>query len=225
MMHEIQPIIDHIGDPSYLAHHYGNLFYLITFLWTAVEGETFVIFAGLLAQKGYLNIAALFAAAWLGSFCGDQIVFALGRRYGLHILERFPKIKPGVENAIGWLEHYAVIFILSYRFMYGVRNVSGVAIGMSRLPWKKFALWNCIAAFIWAFAFAGAGYIFGDFISQLGRHKEEVVTYSVREAMLSVLGLFALIIVIKLGVIQFHRYRADKNARLESAKSGVPPEL
>lgn len=208
-MPELQPFLDHIGDPDYLAHHYGALFYLITFCWTAIEGETFVIIAGLFAQKGYLNIFLLFLAAWLGSFTGDQVVFFLGRRYGARILHHFPRLEPGVNRAIGWLENYAVIFILSYRFVYGLRNVSGIAVGLSHIPWKKFALWNCIAAFIWALAFAGFGFLYGDVIGHI-HHKEEVVSGGVRQLTLSMLGLFAFIIAIRLAVIRWQHYRSNK---------------
>jgi membrane protein DedA with SNARE-associated domain len=201
---DFQPILDHISDPAYLAHHYGALFYLITFGWTAVEGETFVILAGLLAWKGYLNFFLLFLAAWLGSFAGDQIVFALGRRFGLRILDHFPKIEPGVLRALGWIDRYAVIFILSYRFIYGVRNVSGIAVGLSHVPWKKFAAWNCIAAFVWALAFAGFGYLFGDAIEHL-HPREEVVSGGVRELTLSMLGLFAVIIVVRLVAVRLRK--------------------
>ena len=178
-MNEIQIIIDHLDDPSWLAHHYGDLFYLITFCWTAFEGETFVIIAGFLAQKGYLSIAGLFLAAWLGSFFGDQVVFFIGRRFGTRVLHHLPRLEPGVNRAVGWLERYAVIFILSYRFIYGLRNVSGLAVGLSHIPWKKFAVLNAIAAFIWALAFSGFGYLFGDVFEHM-HHKEEVVSYNVR---------------------------------------------
>ena len=53
-------------------------------------------------------------------------------------------------------------------------------------------MWNCIAAFIWAAAYAGFGYLFGDVIGHMHR-KEQVVDYSVREVTLSVLALFALV--------------------------------
>lgn len=203
-MSEIQLFLDHVDDPAFLAHHYGALFYLITFCWTATEGETFVIIAGLFAQKGYLNIYLLFLAAWLGSFFGDQVVFMLGRYYGTRILHHFPRLEPGVKRAIGWIDRYAVIFILCYRFVYGVRNVSGLAVGLSHVPWKKFALWNCIAAFIWALAFAGFGYLFGDVIGHM-HHKEEVVTVSVREVLLSGLGLFAFVIIAKMAILRWQR--------------------
>ncbi len=189
-----------------LIHRNGDLFYLITFVWTALEGETFVIFAGLAAQKGALNVWLLFLASWLGSMCGDQIFFFIGRRFGVRILEHMPKFKPPVERALGWLEKYATLFILSYRFMYGLRNISGAAIGMSHLPWKRFTILNAIAAFIWAAAFVGFGYLFGDVIAHM-HHKQQVVETSVREIMLTTLGLFALIIIGRLLSIWWHKRR------------------
>lgn len=184
-------------DVRLLIQHHGDLFYLITFLWTALEGETFVIFAGFAAQKGMLNFGLLFLAAWMGTFCGDQVFFFTGRRFGVRILDHLPKLKPAVDRSLGWLERHAEIFILAYRFMYGIRNISGVAIGMSRLRWQKFVLWNAIAAFIWAAAFSGFGYLFGDVIAHM-HHKTQAVEESVRQVMLTALGLFLLIVCFRL---------------------------
>ncbi|MDP9128217.1 MAG: DedA family protein [Pseudomonadota bacterium] len=195
-MHEIRDLIQQHGD----------LFYLIVFVWTALEGETFVLFAGFFAQKGMVNVWALFVAAWLGSMCGDQIFFLLGRKFGTRILFHMPKLKPKIDRALGWLQKYAVVFIMSYRFMYGLRNVSGVAVGLSHLPWRKFTFWNAIAAFVWASAFVGFGYLFGN-ISGHMHHKEEVVAESVRQVMLSVLGLFVVIVLGKLAMIAWSRHR------------------
>jgi membrane protein DedA with SNARE-associated domain len=191
-------------DIRALLEHYGDWFYLITYLWTALEGETFVIFAGLFAQKGMLNFWFLFIAAWSGSFCGDQIFFLTGRKFGVHILDRLPKLKPPVARSLGWLERHAVAFILAYRFMYGIRNISGIAIGMSHLPWRKFMLWNAVAAFIWAGAFAGFGYLYGDVIGHM-HHKTQVVEDNVRQLMLTVLGLFLLIVFFRVGIMYYHK--------------------
>ena len=146
-----------------IARH-GDLFYLLTFLFAALEGEIFVIFAGFAVQRGHLNMNELIIAAWLGSLTGDQICFWLGRHFGNHVFYYFPQKKAAIEKAVGRLEKYAIVFIMSYRFMYGVRNVSGIAIGLSRLPWQKFAFWNVIAALVWAIFFSYFGYFFGDFV-------------------------------------------------------------
>ena len=183
-----------------LIRHHGDLFYLITFVWTALEGETFVIFAALAAQQGVLNIEALFVAAWAGSFCGDQLFFFTGRRFGTRILARFPSLQPKLDKIFGWLEKYATAFILSYRFMYGVRNISSIAIGMSHLPWKRFVGLNAIAAFIWAVIFCGAGYLFGGVIADDNIHNIRVAA----------LVLFMFIVAAKLTHVLLERRRETR---------------
>jgi membrane protein DedA with SNARE-associated domain len=140
---------------------YGNYYYAIVFMWTFLEGETFVIFSGVAAREGILDLPTLIAFAWLGSFLGDQLYFLIGRRYGARLLLRFPRWKPGVDHALNLLKKYSTGFILSFRFIYGVRNFSSFAMGMSGLAWSRFALLNFIAAGVWAVCFAGAGYLAG----------------------------------------------------------------
>lgn len=38
------------------------------------------------------------------------------------------------------MHKYGVWFILSFRFVYGVRNVSSITIGMIHYPWIRFAV-------------------------------------------------------------------------------------
>ncbi len=146
---------------------YEVWFYGVTFLWTFFEGETFVIFAGALSvppgpgEKGLLNIYYLTAAAWIGSFCGDQCWFALGRYGGKWLLRRFPRFQGGVQLAIDMLHKYHTLFILTYRYMYGVRNFASVGMGMTDLSWPRFASLNFVAAGLWAISFAGGGYLLG----------------------------------------------------------------
>lgn len=185
-----------------LIYSYGQWFYVLAFFWAALEGETFVIFAGFAAQRGYLNIEALLVAVWLGSLCGDQLFFLLGRCFGSRILIRFPAQKIRVDRVIGWLERYAITFILCYRFMYGVRNISSIAIGISHLSWKTFALWNTIAALIWAAAFSGCGYFFGNIISYLPQHS---VVSGVQKIMLSILALFIFLAVLRIIITRLQK--------------------
>jgi hypothetical protein len=83
---------------------YGPCFYLLTFLWTFLEGETFVLVAGFAASQGLVDPLLLLTAAWLGSFCGDQFYFAIGRHFGERLFRRFPKWRCGVDGALVWLK-------------------------------------------------------------------------------------------------------------------------
>lgn len=140
---------------------YPHLAYGIVFLGTFIEGETFIIFAGYYAHRGLFSLPFLILWAALGSFAGDQLWFYLGRRYGHPLLGRYPRWQPGVESALALAAKYSTGFILTFRFIYGIRNVSSFALGMSELAWVKFLILNFLAALLWAASFAGTGYLFG----------------------------------------------------------------
>src|ERR1700704_185318 len=117
------------SDPWRLIADYGTYFYLIAIVWTFFEGETVILIAGFAAAQGLLEPFLLLFAAWLGSFPGDQCYFWVGRHYGVQLLDRYPRWRRGVDAALSWLERYDAGFILSFRFVYGVRNVSSFALG------------------------------------------------------------------------------------------------
>jgi membrane protein DedA with SNARE-associated domain len=175
-----------VGIEQTIAN-WGDYFYLVTFAWTALEGETFVLFTGYAASHGLLSLPILIVCAWLGSFCGDQFYFFLGRRYGSRVLRRFPKWQPGVDRALRLLERYDTGFILSFRFIYGVRNFSSFAMGMSPLRWRRFLFLNFIAAGLWAVLFAGTGYLFGEALSAVLGDAAEILG-------LIALGIFVLVV-------------------------------
>ncbi|WP_439815384.1 DedA family protein [Zavarzinia sp. CC-PAN008] len=154
-------------DVIELIREYGTVFYVIVFVWTFLEGETFVIIAGLAAKQELIRLDLLIAIAAMGSFCGDQLYFFIGRRYGHRLLNRFPRIKPGVNQALSLLHRYSTWFILGYRYMYGVRNFASIAMGMSEVTWRKFVILNFISAWVWATTFAGGGYLIGAALERL----------------------------------------------------------
>jgi membrane protein DedA with SNARE-associated domain len=200
-----------MNEITQLIQNYGDWIYLIAFFWAALEGETFVIFAGLAAQRGYLNMFELIVSVGLGSLLGDQVCFWLGRCYGSRLLHHFPKLEPGVDQAIGWLEKHAVGFILSYRFMYGIRNVSSIAIGMSHLTWQKFALWNFIAAFVWAVAFSNIGFLFGGIIQQMPEGEDKLAS-GIHQVMVGVLIFFVLFMGMRFVSSRLHKHHNDNSS-------------
>jgi membrane protein DedA with SNARE-associated domain len=151
--------MDYILD---LIRSYGHWFYAITFVWTFLEGETFVVFAGFAAHQNILRLDLLILIAWAGTFTGDQFYFWVGRTFGPKLMERFPRWKPGVERAMGGLRKHSTWFILTFRFVYLVRNFASFACGLSGISWPKFAFLNFIAAGVWACTFAGFGYLLGE---------------------------------------------------------------
>ena len=148
-------------DINQLIANNGACFYVIAFVWTFLEGETVILFAGFAAAQGLVDPLLLLTAAWLGSFSGDQCYFWLGRRFEVPLLDRFPRWRHGVDVALHWLERYDAGFILSFRFIYGVRNFSSFALGLSAVRWDRFMRLNFLAAGLWAASFVAVGFFLG----------------------------------------------------------------
>jgi membrane protein DedA with SNARE-associated domain len=145
-------------DLEYLVVTYG---YAIIFLMTLLEGETIVIVAGAIAYLGLLDPRWVAIVAFVGSFTSDQVVFHLARHHTDHRFVRWAKERPTFSRALALVERNATVFILSFRFVYGIRNISAVALGLSNVAANKYLVLNAIAAAIWAASFTATGYYFG----------------------------------------------------------------
>ena len=141
-----------------LLQSYG---YLALLIGTFLEGETIVIIAGFLAQQDLLSPFLIALCAFCGSVTSDQLMFILGRWKGVAILQRFGKLEKKVAKATRLLARYETPLILGFRFIYGVRNVTPILMGVSGVNHLKFLVLNVIGAAVWAISFTAAGYFFG----------------------------------------------------------------
>ncbi|MGX6566883.1 DedA family protein [Cupriavidus necator] len=151
-------------DIGGLIHSYG---YLAVFAGTFLEGEAILVMAGFAAQRGHLALPLVVLVAILASFLGDQLYFHVGRRYGASMMKRFPFMRPSAARTTALLHRYHVPLILAIRFMYGLRIVGPMALGMSQVPQSRFFVLNLVGAVVWAIAIGGAGYAFGHVLEQL----------------------------------------------------------
>ncbi len=164
---------------------WGNLAYLGVFLWAFLEGETFVIAAAAVgAATGIIDPLLLMIAAWTGSFAGDQCWFLLGKHFGPRVLARMPKAKAQFAKAAALLHRYGAYFVLSFRFLYGIRNVAAAACGMAGMRYRYFAILNFIGAGVWAGSFVAAGWFLGGLIGV------DNIFWAIGAIAFSVLGFF-----------------------------------
>ena len=138
--------------------------YVGVFLGSLIEGESIIFVAGFLAHEGYLSLPKIIVVSFMGTLIADQVLYHLGRHYGNHIIDKFPSFKPRAERAFRLLRHYDNIYILSFRFIYGVRIISPVIIGTSGVGVKRFTILNLIAALIWSVTSCVAAYYFAHLI-------------------------------------------------------------
>lgn len=144
------------------------------FLGAGIEGETAVVTGGLLAHQDLLPLWGSAAAAVAGSFAADQLFFLAGRRYRDTARVRRIAAKPAFAKALDTLERHPTIFILGFRFLYGLRTISPIAIGTAGIRPRLYAAVNAVSAVLWAITFTTIGFVFGDtFEAAVGRLRHD----------------------------------------------------
>jgi len=180
-------------DLASLIQTYG---YGIVLIGTVLEGETVLTLAGFAAHRGYLQLPLVIVTAAVGGFLGDQCYFLLGRRFGERVFQRFPTFEPGAGRVTRLLDRHNLLVILSIRFLYGLRIVGPLVIGMSAVSWQRFLLLNLLGAILWSAALASLGYAFGNLIESVLGEVREVEKW-----------VFAVIIIVGIVVAFLHRWR------------------
>lgn len=162
--------------------------YLAVFAGSLLEGESMLVLAGFAGHQGYLSFPLVVLIALCGGVLGDQFFFFLGRRYGEQLIRRFPRWQPGAQRVNRMLLQHQVSVIVGVRFMYGLRIVGPLAIGMSEVPAWRFILFNVIGAALWAPLIAGAGYLFGQTLqwlfADIKRYEEAALLLIIATALL-----------------------------------------
>jgi membrane protein DedA with SNARE-associated domain len=159
--------------------------YPAIFVGTFLEGETILVLAGFAAFRGYLNLPLVITAAFLGTFAGDQLYFYLGRRHAQAILNRFPRWQSRLGDVKRLIDRYRILFILGFRFTYGLRTISPFVIGMSRVPTLLYVLLNGISALAWAILVGGGGYLLGNAMQK--------IIGDIKDIELGIMGIVAII--------------------------------
>ena len=175
---------------------------LAVVLGAGLEGETAVVIGGLMAHQGLLPLPAVMVAAAVGSFASDQVFFTLGRGFRGSQWVRRLTVRPAFATALATLEQHPKAFILGFRFLYGLRTISPVAVGTSHIPSATFIPLNALAAALWGMLFATIGYVFGEgFAELLGR---------VRLDRQTLVSLAAGVLIVGLVVQGVRRWRARR---------------
>jgi membrane protein DedA with SNARE-associated domain len=144
-----------------LIKNYG---YFAILIGTFLEGETILILGGFAAHMGFLELPWVIASAVAGSFSGDQLYFYIGRHYGPKIIAKRLSWQEGAEKVYKHLHRHKNLLILTFRFFYGLRNVTPFAVGAAHVARLRFFTLNLIGAVVWAISFASGGFLFGEAI-------------------------------------------------------------
>ena len=153
-----------VADASGWAYLIVFVLAFLDALVPIVPSETSVITAGVVASTGDLDLRIVIAGAAIGAFLGDNAAYLIGHRYGERAVRRFFR-GDRTRIRIAWAERQLLErggqLIATARFIPGGRTAVGLSAGLVRYPWRRYILFDALAALGWALYAALLGYFGG----------------------------------------------------------------
>ena len=147
---------------------YPVLFVLVAIetMGIPVPGETALFTAGVLASSGHLKIGFVIVVSAVAAIVGDNVGFAIGRRYGRQLL-----LVPGplerhrrrvIEVGEPFFERHGPKAVFLGRWVTGLRITSAWLAGVNRMAWPTFLFWNALGGILWAASVTLTIYFLGE---------------------------------------------------------------
>ncbi|MCA3014471.1 MAG: DedA family protein [Myxococcaceae bacterium] len=205
----------------------GVFAYLVVFgilfvcgLGLPLPEDVSLILGGYLVHGGKARLDLMMLTGYLGIIVGDSMIFFFGRRLGARVDARpsgffarivTPEKRARVEQL--FKRHGEKIIIIA-RFLPGVRAVTYFTAGSVGMKWRRFALYDSLAALASAPVFVFLGFKFGGELDEL--------IDAIKRGQRNV--LIALVAVAAVGFL-VNRWRARRERRLneQALAAQAPP--
>ena len=155
--------------------------YPALFLGSLLEGESFLIAAGFLARRGYLNLSLVMLAAMGGTYVADVSFYFLSRARGMAVISKFPIARAYYPKVKRLFDRYGIWAIFITRYLYGFRLAAAATFGLMQMRKGKYLPFNLLSCAIWAAVMGSLGYVFGAsleaLIGQVKHYEKFVVLF------------------------------------------------
>ena len=190
--------------------------YLVIFAGAALDnfglpasGDVVLLAGGFFANAGQAALPLVMLSGLLGALVSDNAMYWIGRRGGRPLINRIleTRLLPFILDArsLGRVERYfgkhggKTVFV--GRFGPGLRSMTPLFAGVSRMKYRQFLPHNLAAGVVWSALYGTVGYAFGAYWNEL-----------LAVARSAGYGLVALVL-LTASLYAYRRHRARKAAR------------
>jgi membrane protein DedA with SNARE-associated domain len=190
--------------------------YVVIFIGAALDnfglpasGDVVLFAGGWFSNLGHAALPLVMLSGFGGALVSDNAVYWIGRIGGRPLINRVLKmrflhflINEGTLHKVErYFESHGGKMVFVGRFGPGLRSMTPLFAGVSRMKYYKFLPYNLSAAAVWAVAYTLVGYVFGRYWSHL-----------LTVAKSFGYGILALVILV-LAVFLIQRYRRSTKQR------------
>jgi membrane protein DedA with SNARE-associated domain len=141
--------------------------YIALFLYSFGGGMIAIIAAGVLSYKGVMNLEVSIAIAATANFIGDAVLSSIGRYNRETMMPYIKKHRRKLALSHILMKKYGDKIIIIKKFIYGLKTLIPIAVGLTKYPLIKFNILNLIAALIWALSLGYGSYYAGEYFTKI----------------------------------------------------------
>jgi membrane protein DedA with SNARE-associated domain len=138
--------------------------YIVLFLYSFGGGFLALAVAGVLSYSGDLNIYIALIVAGTSNFIGDQFLFFLARNNKAYAKQMMGKHQRKIALAHLMMRKYGSIVVFLQKYIYGIKTLIPLAMGLTKYDAKKFTFYNILATTIWTIVIGGISYMLGELV-------------------------------------------------------------
>jgi membrane protein DedA with SNARE-associated domain len=136
--------------------------YIGLFLYSLGGGFVALVGAGVLSFMGKMDIALSIFIAFIANALGDIMLVYMARYQKSMMLDELKQHRRKLALAHVMMKKHGSWIILFQKFIYGIKTLIPIAIGLTKYDIKKFIVLNILSAGVWALAFGFSSYYSGE---------------------------------------------------------------
>jgi membrane-associated protein len=172
------------------------------FVGFVLPGETAVLLGGALASTGRLSVVGLLLVVVGAAIVGDSVGYEVGRVAGPRLLDArlLRRHRSRLDPVRDRLRTKGGLTVVMGRFTALLRAMTPALCGMSRMPYRRFLVYNASGGVVWGVGVVVLGYLAG-------------TSYQRVQSSLGGVGATLLVLFAAVALVLWHRSRGRSRSR------------
>lgn len=134
--------------------------YIILAVYSFGGGMMALAGAGILSGLGKMDITTSIVVATAANFLGDTVLFWLAQSNKKEVMKYLRKHRRKIAWTNLLMRRYGWMAVFIQKYIYGVKTLVPIIMGLSRYDFKKFVFLNFFASIVWGLVVGLGSYYF-----------------------------------------------------------------
>jgi len=143
--------------------------YIGLFLYSLGGGFLALVGAGVLSFMGKMDLTLSISIAFFANAIGDIMLFYMARYQKSMMMDNLRLHRRKLALSHIMMKKYGSWIILIQKFIYGIKTLIPIAIGLTKYDFKKFAILNIFSAGVWAIVFGFGSFYAGNILIEFAK--------------------------------------------------------